>query len=72
MIKEYYAIAPLIVKNIDSRNDNSIIYQYIWDEYLHNCLKNIEQGEYEQCKERYCKMVCNLRNKYLEGDLVNI
>ncbi len=36
LIKEYYKIAPVIVKNIDSKSNSAEIYNNIWNSYLKN------------------------------------
>ena len=62
---EYYFIAPFIVGNIDSMPDSKKIYSGIWDKYLCDCLKFIESGENEKCRDKYIKMVRNLQKKYI-------
>lgn len=64
IIKEYYQIAPKIIKQIDLCSDCSNIYKEIWNKYLLPCLKNIENKEYDKCKERYINMVNILKNQY--------
>lgn len=64
LIKEYYNMAPAIVENINIREDKEEIFQSIWQEYLYGCLKNIEAGNYEQCKKEYCLMVKDLQWRY--------
>ena len=65
LIERYYKIAPQIVKNIDLKNDSSLIYDEINNKYLKNCLKMIENKEYEECKKLYIEMVESLEKKYL-------
>ncbi|EKV58218.1 CFI-box-CTERM domain-containing protein [Brachyspira hampsonii] len=65
LIDRYYKIAPQIVKNIDLENNSSFIYDEINNKYLKNCLKMIENKEYEECKKLYIEMVESLENKYL-------
>ena len=64
LINEYYRIAPQIVKNINLKKDKTQIYEYIWQKYLDNCLVNIENCNYDECKKIYIKMVNQLKNKY--------
>ena len=64
LIAEYYAIAPTIVSCIDQMASSADIYQQIWQRYLAPCLKHLEQGENEACKERYVDMVRTLKARY--------
>lgn len=65
LIKEYYSVAPAIVKAIDSREDSALIYQEIWDKYLKECLNYIENEQFEKCKELYIKMVRDMEAQYM-------
>lgn len=65
LIQEYYLVAPQIVAEIDSRDNASMIYQGIWEEYLQQCLSHIENEEFAECKALYCEMVTTLKQKYL-------
>lgn len=65
LVKEYYETAPQIVKNIDEREDRNRIYSHIWGNWLKPCLSDIENGNYDACKQTYIQMVENLRRKYL-------
>ena len=65
LVKEYYNIAPTIVKRIDRSPDASEIYADIWEKYLKPCVRLIEAGEQEECRELYTKMVRSLEKKYL-------
>ena len=51
LVKEYYNIAPTIVKRIDRSPDASEIYADIWEKYLKPCVRLIEAGEQEECRE---------------------
>ena len=64
LIKEYYKIAPIIVENIDGMSNSIRIYKNIWENYLKECLRFIEDKKFEQCKKTYCKMVNDLKNIY--------
>ena len=65
IVAEYYDIAPTIVKRIDRSPDASEIYADIWEKYLKPCVRLIEAGEQEECRELYTKMVRSLEKKYL-------
>ena len=43
----------------------SEIYADIWEKYLKPCVRLIEAGEQEECRELYTKMVRSLEKKYL-------
>lgn len=65
LIEEYYEIAPKIVSNINSTSNAENIYQTIYSEYLADCYKFIENGNYNATFEKYKKMVLDLKGKYL-------
>ncbi|MDO4344400.1 MAG: CFI-box-CTERM domain-containing protein [Eubacteriales bacterium] len=64
IIREYYDVAPTIVKRINKRPDKKAIYRNLWDTYLAPCITMIENDENESCKELYMKMVRDLQEKY--------
>ncbi len=57
LIDRYYRTAPAIVDLINKQENRAEIYRYINDIYLSNCLKYIEKGENEKCKELYVEMM---------------
>lgn len=65
LIKEYYTVAPAIVKAIDTQEDASLIYKVIWEKYLRKCLEYIETEQFEKCKALYMEMVNAMKAKYL-------
>lgn len=65
MVKEYYNIAPTIVKRIDREECSSEIYAGIWQNYLSPCIQLIEAKKKEECRELYKDMVHSLEKKYL-------
>lgn len=65
IVKQYYNIAPTIVKQIDKRDDAKEIYNKIWTDYLSPCIHLIEEDKKEACKEVYSNMVRNLQKKYI-------
>ncbi len=65
MIQEYYDVAPSVVKHIAQRENAGEIYRSIWEEYLSPCIRMIEDGQNEACRERYEEMVRTLREEYL-------
>lgn len=67
LINEYYAIAPIIVKNINNDVNAKSIYKNIWHEYLKPCLNFIESEHYSEAKDGYIYMVRELQKEYLEN-----
>lgn len=65
LVKEYYNIAPTIVKRINRQEDSSKIYERIWQDYLSPCVSMIEDGKKEECGILYGDMVRRLEKKYL-------
>lgn len=64
-IKEYYNVAPTIVRRIGRMSDADVIYQDIWERYLNPCVRMIEEDRQEECREVYSDMVRSLQEKYL-------
>ncbi len=65
MIEEYYDVAPSVVKHIAQRENADEIYRLIWENYLSPCIRMIEAGQNEACRQRYEEMVHTLRGEYL-------
>lgn len=68
VIREYYDVAPTIVKRINRQPDRKKIYRGIWDTYLSPCITMIENDEKESCKELYIEMVRTLQERYFYTD----
>ena len=66
-IKHYYKIAPTIVGEIDKDNNNDIVYDYIYDNIVDYCVKQIENGNYAEAYKRYKDSVMILEKKYVKG-----
>ena len=64
LIRQYYDVAPTIVKHINNREDSGEIYQMIWDRYLSGCIDMIEAGEAKECTALYKEMVNDMRDAY--------
>lgn len=64
IIKEYYDVAPTIVKHINKKSNKAKIYKKVWDNYLHPCIVMIEDDKNEECKELYIRMVRELQEEY--------
>lgn len=65
IVKEYYNIAPTIVNRIGRSKNSNEIYEEIWKTYLSPCVRLIEAGEQEACKEQYMDMVYELKGRYM-------
>jgi len=65
IIREYYDVAPTIVKRIDEQQDSDTVYQNIWETYLSPCISLIEQDEKSACRELYIQMVRELQHQYI-------
>ena len=63
-IEHYYEIAPIIVEAIDKEEKSSIIYDYIYDNIVDYCIKQIEQGNYEKAYNRYKNSVIALEEQF--------
>lgn len=66
--REYYDIAPTIVKRIAKEASPEAKYQYLWEHYLRFCVSMVENGKYEECKETYMQMIEELKREYLFTD----
>lgn len=67
LVKEYYNIAPTIVKRIDKTPDAGERYRRIWEKYLLPCIRLIEVHKEEACRDLYSEMVRELHQEYMEG-----
>lgn len=67
LVSEYYELAPRIVAAIDLAPNRTEIYQDIWEHHLSPCLRNLENGRDDLCRENYKSMVKNLENQYIFG-----
>lgn len=64
-VREYYSVAPTIVKRINRMENAKEIYKNIWDTYLSACISCIEEGRKQECEEIYSDMVKALEKEYL-------
>lgn len=65
LVEEYYNIAPTIVSRIGRLEAPAQVYEEIWQKYLSPCVKLIEAGKEEACRERYMAMVYELKGRYM-------
>ncbi len=65
LVEEYYDLAPTIVKRIERQPDRKELYQELYQEYLLPCIRSIEAGDPEACRETYQEMVLKLKDRYM-------
>ena len=63
LVEEYYAVAPEIVKRINSSNKKDYYYGYI-NGVIDKCVKLISQNENEKTMQEYVSMVEFLRKEF--------
>lgn len=68
LIKEYYDIAPTIVKRIARETSPKEKYLYLWDNYISKCVSFVENGENEPCRHLYESMMAELKEEYMVTD----
>ena len=64
-IKHYYAVAPLIVDLLKTKDDDKI-YNYIYKNVILNCVEAIERGDYDFAYNRYKINVLALEKKLVK------
>ncbi len=64
IIHQYYNVAPTIVKRINRLDNSKEVYDSLYRNYILNCIKCIENKDYDECKQTYIKMVSELKSKY--------
>lgn len=57
LIEEYYRCAPEIVRCIKASANYAEYCETLMNTYIAECLKMIDKGEFEACKNRYIEMV---------------
>ncbi len=70
-IEHYYEVAPIIVEAIDKEEKASIIYDYIYDNIVSYCVKQIELGNYDASYSRYKNSVLILEEQFVKPTLIN-
>ena len=68
MIQRYYETAPAIVEKINVHPDKEKIYDIIWNEYILQCVRLIENGDNEATKTLYVAGITGLLDldKFIE------
>ncbi len=64
LIDEYYRVAPAIVSCMKYFDDVNTRCREVDETYLTPCLRHIERGEHEACRNLYVKMVKDLEQRY--------
>lgn len=62
--EHYYEVAPVIVETINKEEKSGIIYDYIYDNIVDYCVKQIEQGNYDKAYSRYKNSVLILEEQF--------
>ena len=68
-IEHYYITAPIIVSSIDSLEDNSKIYDYIYNDIIRPCVSAIKNGDYDFAYDRYKISVVALDDEFAKPAL---
>ena len=63
LVKEYYAVAPVIVEKINSSQDKGSYYSYI-DKIINECVVLIKEGNNSVALEKYKQMVLYLKKEF--------
>ena len=69
LIEEYYRVAPGIVEKLKESNEYSEYCMTLWEEYIMPCVKMIESGENENCKDLYVKMVRYMEHEFADCEM---
>ena len=70
-IEHYYEVAPIIVEAINKEEKSGIVYDYIYDNIVDYCVKQIEQGNYKAAYNRYKNSVLALEEQFAKPELTN-
>ncbi|MDO5556915.1 MAG: hypothetical protein Q4G05_01540 [Clostridia bacterium] len=70
-IEHYYEVAPIIVETINKEENSGIVYDYIYDNIVDYCVKQIEQGNYDAAYSRYKNSVLALEQQFAKPALIN-
>lgn len=68
LIREYYDIAPTIVKRIERESEPEEKYLYLWNHYISKCVAYAENQENERCRQLYGTMMAELKEEYMVTD----
>lgn len=63
-IQHYYQVAPAIVTNIQSQEDASTIFQWIYENMVVPCVESIQAGQMESAWQKYRDLTNQLKLQY--------
>src|SRR5574344_1672828 len=63
-IKHYYETAPVIVAAINMEEKSDLVYNYIYDNVVDYCVRQIENGNYEEAYNRYKNSILVLEEQF--------
>lgn len=66
LIEEYYNNAPIIVSKMKTSEQFEWYCHYLWNDYIQPCLRFIEKGELEHCKNQYIEMFRYMQSEFSE------
>jgi TPR repeat protein len=64
LIREYYRVAPMVVKEINRSTEAKTIYKEIWEKSISGIYQNIKQKEYWKAALQYMDMLIGLCKQY--------
>ncbi len=64
LVKEYYEVAPAIVKAIEASHETSKYYDYIYG-VVKTCVELIAEGKLQETQKEYENMVTHLKSELL-------
>lgn len=64
-VKHYYNIAPKIVDEINKLSEVGMVYDYVYDNIVDYCVKELESGNYNQAYDRYKESILSLENNFV-------
>lgn len=68
-IKHYYETAPVIVSAINMEEKSDFVYNYIYDNVVDYCVKQIENGNYEEAYNRYKDSILVLEEQFARKNI---
>ena len=63
LVREYYTIAPELVRRMRASADFPAICTEIWEDYLLPCQRMIHENRLEDCRDHYIAMVRHLQTR---------
>jgi len=66
IVNDYYDIAPTIVKRINKSDNCNEIYKTLYTDHISKCIEDIENKQFDACKEQYMKMINELKSLYIK------